>query len=53
MDYEFDFNINNYDTNELEKFFKLNENYSFNDINDKCSKLISIINESRDYDKLY
>lgn len=53
MDYEFDFNINNYDINELEIFLKLNEKYNFNDINEKCSKLISIINDSKDFDKLY
>ncbi len=53
MDYEFDFNIDNYDINELKNFFKLNENYSFNDINQTCLKLITIINENKDYDKIY
>ena len=53
MNYDFDFNVNNYSVEELEDFLKLDENYTFNDINDKCSKMNSIINESKTYDKVY
>jgi len=53
MNYDFDFNINNYNVDELENFLKLNENYTFNDINERCSRMNSIINESKEYDKLY
>jgi hypothetical protein len=53
MNYDFDFNIDNYNINELENFLKLDNKYSFNDINEKCSSMNSIINESKTYDKLY
>jgi hypothetical protein len=53
MNYDFDFNINNYNVDELESFLKLNENYTFNDINDRCSRMNSIINENKEYDKVY
>ena len=53
MNYDFDFNINNYSITDLENFLKLDENYTFNDINDKCSKINTIIFESKDYDKTY
>lgn len=53
MNYEFDFNINNYTIGELKKFFTLEQNYTFNDINEKCSKINSIITDSKDYDKIY
>ena len=53
MNYAFDFNINNYNVDELERFLKLDENYTFNDINDRCSNMNSIINESKEYDKIY
>jgi len=46
MNYEFDFNINNYTISEL-------QNYTFNDINEKSSKMNTIITESKDYDKVY
>ena len=45
MNYDFDFTINNYTINELQKFLTLEENYTFNDINEKCSKMNNIINE--------
>jgi hypothetical protein len=53
MNYEFDFNINNYTIGELQKFLSLEQNYTFNDINDKSSKMNTIITESKDYDKMY
>ena len=53
MNYEFDFNVNNYTIDELEHFLKLENKYDFNDINQKCSKMNSIINENKQYDKLY
>jgi hypothetical protein len=53
MNYEFDFNIDNYSLSELEKFLSLTQNYDFNDINEKCSKMNSIIIQSNDYDKGY
>jgi hypothetical protein len=53
MNNEFDFNIKNYTIDELESFLKLDENYNLNDINEKCSRINSIINENRDYDKVY
>ena len=53
MNYEFDFNINKYTIGELKKFFTLEQNYTFNDINEKCSKINSIITDSKDYDKIY
>jgi hypothetical protein len=53
MNYEFDFNIKNYSISELETFLTLNENYSVNDINEKCSKINSVITGNKDYDKGY
>lgn len=53
MNYDFDFNVNNYTVDELQNFLKLNENYTFNDINERCSRMNSIINENKEYDKLY
>lgn len=53
MNYEFDFNIDNYSIDELQNFLKLNNSYSFNDINERCSKMYLIINESKEYDKIY
>jgi len=53
MNYEFDFNIENYNINELMSFLKLEKNYTLNDINDKCSRMNNIINENKTYDKLY
>jgi len=53
MNYEFDFNINNYTIGELKKFLTLDQNYTFNDINEKCSKMNTIITDSKDYDKIY
>ena len=53
MNYEFDFNINNYTIGELQKFLTLDQNYTFNDINEKCSKMNTIITDSKDYDKIY
>jgi len=53
MNYDFDFNINNYSISELENFLSLDKNYDFNSINDKCSKINTIIIESKDYDKVY
>ena len=53
MNYDFDFNIYNYTTNELVDFLKLNENYDLNDINDRCRQMKTIINESKKYDKVY
>jgi hypothetical protein len=53
MNNEFDFNINNYSVNELETFLLLNDTYTFNDINEKCSKINNIIIESKEYDKIY
>jgi len=53
MNYEFDFNINNYTIGELQKFLTLEQNYTFNDINEKCSTINAIITDSKDYDKIY
>jgi hypothetical protein len=53
MNYDFDFNIDNYSISELEKFLSLNTNYNFNDINEKCAKMNIIIIENKDYDKVY
>jgi hypothetical protein len=53
MNYDFDFTINNYTINELQNFLTLEENYTFNDINEKCSKMNNIINEYKNYDKVY
>jgi len=53
MNYEFDFNINNYTIGELQNFLSLEKNYTFNDINEKSSKMNTIITESKDYDKVY
>jgi hypothetical protein len=53
MNYEFDFNINNYTIGELHKFLSLEENCTFNDINEKCTIMNNIITESRHYDKGY
>lgn len=53
MNYEFDFNINNYTIGELQKFLSLEQNYTFNDINEKSSRMNTIITESKDYDKVY
>ena len=46
MNYDFDFNIDNYNIGELEKFLSLNKNYNFNDINEKCGKMNIIIIEN-------
>ena len=53
MDYDFDFNIENYNVNELETFLTLGQKYSLNDITEKCSVMNSIILENKTYDKLY
>lgn len=53
MNYDFDFNIYNYSIGELLKFLTLDENYTLNDINEKSSKMNTIITESKDYDKEY
>lgn len=53
MNHDFDFNIDNYSINEIERFLSLNNKYDFNDINEKCSKMNAIIIESKDYDKVY
>lgn len=53
MNYEFDFNINNYTIGELQKFLTLEQKYTFNDINENCYKINNIIAESKDYDKVY
>jgi len=53
MNYDFDFNINNYTIGDLHKFFSLEENHSFNDINENCVRMNNIISESKDYDKVY
>ena len=53
MNYEFDFNIYNYTISELQKFLNLEQDFTFNDISEKCSKMNSIIIENKDYDKVY
>ena len=53
MNYDFDFNIDNYNIGELEKFLSLNKNYNFNDINEKCGKMNIIIIENKTYDNVY
>jgi hypothetical protein len=53
MNYEFDFNIKNYSISDLETFLTLNENYTVNDINEKCSRINSVITGNNDYDKSY
>ena len=53
MNYEFDFNINNYTIDDLQKFLTLEKEFTFNDINEKCSKINNIIIENKEYDKMY
>ena len=53
MNYELDFNVDNYNVSELAKFLSLNENYTFNDINENCSKMNKIITDNKKYDKVY
>ncbi len=53
MNYDFDFNINNYTISDLQTFLALEQKYTFNDINEKCSRINHIINECKDYDKVY
>jgi len=53
MNYDFDFNINNYNIKELEQFLNINDNYDLNDINEKCSKMILVIKDSKTHDNNY
>ena len=54
MDHDFDFNINNYTEHELMRFLGLNEeNYTFNNINEKYKDMTNIIQENKTYDKPY
>ena len=43
MESNFDLDINNYTTKDLLNFFKLDENYSLEDLNDKEEKLANEI----------
>ena len=50
----FDLDINNYTIGELIKFFKLNDKYSYNDLNEKEGELInSILKVYNDTDVVY
>lgn len=53
MNYEFDFNINNYSVSEVEKFLNLDEKYDLNNINEHISSMKIIIKDSKDYDRSY
>ena len=54
MNFDFDFNINNYNIPELKDFLKINDDkYTLNDVDQKCSKMKSIIYENKQYDKNY
>ena len=53
MNYDFDFNINNYNIKELEQFLNIKDNYDLNDINEKCSKMILVIKDSKTHDNNY
>ena len=48
-----DLNIINYSLNELEKFMGLSPNYVYNDINNRCSEMIDIIEKSKEYKLSY
>jgi hypothetical protein len=53
MNYEFDFNIKNYNITELENFLNISGNYDINDIDDKCSRINSVIKDSKTHDDKY
>jgi hypothetical protein len=50
MGLDFDLNIYNYNTEELETFLGLGQNYNFNDIKDKHDSIYIAISKSNDYD---
>jgi hypothetical protein len=49
----FDFDINNYSINELQKFFGLNDKFEYNDIIEKHKNISAIIEKSVDYNSTY
>ena len=53
MNTEFDFNINNYTISDIENFFGLNPDYTFNDILQKKEGMVNIISDNKQYDKKY
>ena len=50
---EFDFNINNYTISDIENFFGLNPDYTFNDVLQKKEGMVNIITDNKQYDKKY
>jgi hypothetical protein len=50
---DFDFNIDNYSTTDIENFLNLGETYNQQDIDDKCIIMKNIIIKSKDYDNNY
>ena len=50
MSFDFDLNIYNYNTQELETFLGLRENYNLNDIKDKHDSIYNAISKSSDYE---
>ena len=53
MNHEFDFNINSYNIKELEQFLNISGNYDVNLINEKCSRINSVIKDSKSHDEKY
>ena len=49
----FDFNINNYNIKELERFLQIEGDYNLSDINQKCNKINSMIKDNPTYDDKY
>lgn len=50
MSFDFDLNIYNYNTDELETFLGLDEDYTLNDIKNKHDIIYNAISQSNDYD---
>jgi hypothetical protein len=53
MNYEIDLDIKNYSLHELENFIGLDSNYTYNDVNNRCSNMIDVVSESKDYNISY
>lgn len=53
MTTEFDFDINNYRITDIENFFGLNPDYTFNDVLQKKEGMVNIITNNKQHDKIY
>ena len=53
MTTEFDFNINNYTISDIENFFGLSPDYTFNDVLQKKEGMVNVISDNKQYDKKY